>query len=308
MKDIFLASVLLYVKCVASERERNLVIILILGYFVIGLIFLILRFFYHILPKKSSHNNLIHAAKNDFANLYAYFKQIFLSNLKTLKFIIVIIAILTTLLMIPHQNDVIYIFEEALATIMFFLLAIVFLPPENPLHKGFPIEILGFVYSVVFMFYSAGSLVLDTFFMLDFKEGMWIFGDSVMLISYVVCMATLRRFMERDLSTIEITLLGMIMMTTLEFITYYGIGFFNGVKWDSYQGIEWYNSQEFESNIFGNVTAIINQGIYLSSQSQILERNSMEIWAYIILNGTDVLTVTVVLGYVLQKFFGNSLK
>ena len=108
------------------------------------------------------------------------------------------------------------------------------------------------------------------------------------------------RFMERDLATLEITFMGMIMMTALEFITYYGIGFFNGIKW--------YNPQEFEVNIFGDITNIINHGIYLASQSQILERSPMEIWGYIILNGTDILSVTVVLGYVVQKFFGISSK
>ena len=40
-------------------------------------------------------------------------------------------------------------------------------------------------------------------------------------------------------------------------------------------------------------------------QSQILERSAMEIWGYIILNGTDVLTITVVLGYLVQKFIEN---
>ena len=84
------------------------------------------------------------------------------------------------------------------------------------------------------------------------------------------------------------------MLSTLEFITYYGVGFFSG--------IERINSQAFETNIFGDITNIINQGIFIASQSQILERSAMEIWGYIILNGTDVLTITVVLGYLLQKF------
>ena len=55
----------------------------------------------------------------------------------------------------------------------------------------------------------------------------------------------------------------------------------------------------------GDVTTIINQGIYLASQSQILERSPIQIWGYIILNGTDGLTITAVLGYLVQKFFGN---
>ena len=59
------------------------------------------------------------------------------------------------------------------------------------------------------------------------------------------------------------------------------------------------------SNIFGDFTTIINQGIFIASQSQILERTPSEIWGYVILNGTDVLTITVVLGYLVQKFMGN---
>ena len=85
------------------------------------------------------------------------------------------------------------------------------------------------------------------------------------------------------------------MLTTLEFITYYGIGFFGG--------LQWYKPAVFdEEAIFGDIMSIINQGIFIASQSQILERSAMEIWGYIILNGTDVLTITVVLGYLLQKF------
>lgn len=56
------------------------------------------------------------------------------------------------------------------------------------------------------------------------------------------------------------------------------------------------------SDIFGDITGIINQGIFIASQSQILERTPTEIWRYVILNGTDVLTITAVLGYLVQKF------
>ena len=101
--------------------------------------------------------------------------------------------------------------------------------------------------------------------------------------------------MERNLSKEEIILLGMIMLTTLEFITYYGIGFFGGLKWYKHNISE-------DPTIFGDITSIINQGIFIASQSQILERSAMEVWGYIILNGTDVLTITVVLGYLVQKF------
>ena len=48
---------------------------LLLGYFIMGLIALVFRFFYHILPKKSSRKNLIQTVKNDFVNLYDYVKK-----------------------------------------------------------------------------------------------------------------------------------------------------------------------------------------------------------------------------------------
>jgi len=54
--------------------------------------------------------------------------------------------------------------------------------------------------------------------------------------------------------------------------------------------------------IFGSVTSVVNQGIYVASQSQILERTPMEILGNIILNGSDALTITAVLGYMAQKF------
>jgi hypothetical protein len=148
------------------------------------------------------------------------------------------------------------------------------------------------------MFYSAGSLVIEIFYTNDFfREEMWLCGYSVTIISYVVCIATLKGFMERKMSNEEIVLLGMMMMTTLEFITYYGIGFFSTAKN--------YNPKDYENSLFGNITYIINNGIYIASQSQILERNDMEVWGNIILNGTDVLTITAVLGYVMQKFMAK---
>jgi len=48
----------------------------ILGYFIMGLIFLILRFVYHILKKKHSPENLIQAIKTDFVNICAYAKKL----------------------------------------------------------------------------------------------------------------------------------------------------------------------------------------------------------------------------------------
>lgn len=275
-------------------------IILMLGYFLMGLIFLILRFFYHILPKKSFHDNIIHAVKADCVLLNNYIRQTILSNRKAFKIVAVTMIVLIILPNLPLQIEIEYVIEDFFGTILFLMLVIVFAPQEKPSRKGFPVEIFGFIYSIVFMYYSAGTLVFDMFYAIDsLKENMWMYGYSITVISYVLCIATLSRFMEHELSKQEIILLGMIIMTTLEFITYYGIGFFGGIKQHDY------DPQTFELdvfNIFGDITTIINQGIFIASQSQILERTPSEIWGYIILNGTDVLTITAVLGYLVQKF------
>ena len=274
--------------------------LLLLGYGLMGLIFLVLRFFYHILPKKNPRNNLIHAIKEDLIILYSYAKKIVVSNPTKFKFIAMFTVCLMILPITPLQIEIEYILEDFFSTLMFFLLVIVFAPKKNPAERGFPVEIFGFIYSIIFMYYSAGVLVFDVFYAIDsLKNDMWIYGYSITVISYVICIATLSRFMERDLSKQEIILLGMIMLTTLEFITYYGIGFFGGIKWYNYDPLTY----EFSLvEIFGDITSIINQGIFIASQSQILERTDSEIWGYIILNGTDVLTITVVLGYLVQKF------
>lgn len=275
-------------------------VILMLGYLLMGLIFPVLRFFYHILPKKRSRNNLVQAVKDDFVILYAYVKQIIVSNPQKFKTVAAIMICLVILPLTPIQIEIEYILEDFFAAIMFLLLVIVFAPQEDPSDEGFPVEIFGFIYSIVFMYYSAGVLVFDIFYALDsLNEDMWIYGYSITVISYVICIATLSRFMERKLSKLEIILLGMIMMTTLEFITYYGIGFFGGMRWHDYDPLTYEMSL---TNIFGDITTIINQGIFIASQSQILERSAVEIWGYVILNGTDVLTITAVLGYLVQKF------
>ena len=275
-------------------------VVLTLGYFLMGLIFLILRFFYHILPKKGSRNNLVRSVRDDFVILYAYVKQIVVSNPKKIEFIVVIMVCLIILPLTPLQLEIEFVAEDFLSLIMFFVLVVIFAPKEDPTERGFPVEIFGFIYSIIFMYYSAGVLVFDVFYAIDsLREDTWIYGYSITVISYVLCIATLSRFMERELSKQEIILLGMIMLTTLEFITYYGIGFFGGMKWYDYDPLAY----EFNIlNIFGDITTIINQGIFIASQSQILERTPSEIWGYIILNGTDVLTITVVLGYLVQKF------
>ena len=260
-----------------------------------GLAFLVLRFFYHIFPKKNSPDSLIQAVQNDIATLCAYVQQIISSNPKKFEMLVVIVALLLVFVWIPPQNTLMDIIEDVLSLSMFSILLVVFAPQENPSHKKFPVEVFGFIYSIMFTFYSAGTLVFDLFYMNNFfRADMWLVGYIVTVISYITCIATLRRFVERELSKEEIIFLGMMMLTTLEFITYYGVGFFSG--------IEKINSQAFETNLFGDITNIINHGIFIASQSQILERSAMEIWGYIILNGTDVLTITVVLGYLLQKF------
>ena len=269
-------------------------IVFVLGYFVMGLMFLAWQFFYHVW----SRNNLIPALKNNFAELYAYNREIILSNPIKIKIITVIIACFIISTLIPLEIEIVNLLDCALSTIIYFFMAIIYAPQKNPSSKEFPIEIFGFIYSIMLMYYSAGEFVIDFFETNNyFNEDMWIYGYSVILVSYVICIATLSNFMERNLSRLEIIFVGMIMMTVLEFMTYYGVGFCGGM--------EYYDPQIFENSILEGIMAIINQGIFLASQSSILERSTKEICGYIILNGTDVLTVTAVLGYVLQKFMGN---
>ena len=275
-------------------------IILVFGYCVMGLIFLVARFFYHVLRKKNLHQNLLHVVRNDVVILYDYIKQTILSYPRIFNFVAVIMVCLVILPMMPIRIEIGYMIEDFFSMTMFFLLVVVFAPQENQYDKGFPVEIFGFIYSIIFMYYSAGSFVFDIFYAIDsLKDGMWIYGFIVTMVSYVICIATISRFMERKLSKQEIIILGMIMLTTLEFIMYYGIGFFGGMKWHGYDPATYEISI---LNIFGDVTSIINQGIFIASQSEILERSASDIWGYIILNGTDVLTITVVLGYLVQKF------
>ena len=269
-------------------------ILFVLGYFAMGLIYLVLRLFYHVLSKK----NLISALKNDFAELYTYDREIIMSNPIKIKIIVVIIACVIISTQMPLEIEIISLFDCALSSIVYFFMVIIYAPQKNPSSKEFPIEIFGFIYSIVLMYYSAGEFVIEFFETNNsFNEDMWIYGYSVILVSYVICIATLSNFMERNLSRLEIIFVGMIMMTILEFMTYYGVGFCGGM--------EYYDPQIFENSILEGIMTIINQGIFIASQSQILERSTKEICGYIILNGTDVLTVTAVLGYVLQRFMEN---
>ena len=269
-------------------------IIFLLGYFVMWLLFLVWRLFYHVYSK----NNLIPALKNDFTELYAYGREIILDNPIKFKIIAAIIACAIISTLMPLEIEIIYLLDCALSAIIYFLMVIIYAPQKNPSSKEFPVEIFGFIYSIVLMYACAGEVVVEFFATGDsFNADMWIYGYCVVLISYVICIATLSNFMERNLSRLEIIFVGMIMMTVLEFMTYYGVGFCGGM--------EAYDPQIFENSILEGIMTIINQGIFIASQSQILERSAKEICGYIILNGTDVLTVTAVLGYVLQKFMEN---
>lgn len=266
-------------------------IIFVLGYFVMGMIFLIWCLFYHVLNK----NKLIPALRNDLVNLYAYGRETILFNPIKFKIIAIIIAIFIILAMMPIENEIIDLVDCVLSAIIYFIMVIIYAPQENPSNKEFPVEIFGFIYSIILMYSSAGEFVIDFFETNNsFNENTWIYGYIVVLISYVICIATLSNFMDRNLTRLEIIFVGMIMMSVLEFMTYYGIGFCGGM--------ESYDPKIFANSILEGIMTIINQGIFIASQSQILERSTKEICGYIILNGTDVLTVTAVLGYVLQKF------
>ena len=174
-----------------------------LGFFLLMLIVFILNFFYRILPNKGVH-------KQVFLNFYDYFNQIILSNIKSLKIVLVITAILSVRLLFPFQNYVTYIIDDILYLADYFLLVMVFSPQKNSSRIGFPFEIFGFIYFVIFMFYSAGLLVFDIFYNVEFlRENMWIYGYGITIISYIICIATLRGFMERKLVPEEIVFLGM---------------------------------------------------------------------------------------------------
>lgn len=259
-----------------------------------GLMFLVWRLFCHILNKKK----LLPALRDDLANLYAYDREIIVSNPIKIKIIVVIIACFIISLMMPIEEEIISLLDCGLSTIIYFLMVVIYAPHEDPTNKEFPVEIFGFIYSIVLMYCSAGEFVIDFFETNNsFNENTWICGYIVVLISYVICIATLSNFMERNLTRREIIFVGMIMMSVLEFMTYYGIGFCGGM--------ESYDPKISENSILEGIMTIINQGIFIASQSQILERSTKEICGYIILNGTDVLTITAVLGYVLQKFMGK---
>ena len=137
-------------------------IILTSGYFAMGIAFLILRVFYYIFY---STENVFSGIKNDFKNLYDYAKR----KSKKLKAVIVIAAVMIVISISPYSNDITVMrIEDVFSFALFFLLANIFLPSKNPEQKNFPFEIFGFIYSVIFMFFSAGTLVYKTFYLNEF--------------------------------------------------------------------------------------------------------------------------------------------
>ena len=144
-----------------------------------GLIFLIVRFFYH-LTKTRSPDNLVRAMRGDWINLYDYAKQIVVSNPKKAKIVAVIMVCLIILLIMPFRIEIEYSTEECfLGTIMFTMFLIVFTPKDDPSNTGFPVEIFGFIYSVFFMFYSASNFVIDIFYANEaLRDDMWISDTS----------------------------------------------------------------------------------------------------------------------------------
>lgn len=268
-------------------------IVYLLGYFFMCIIFIFCRFFYHLISNK----NIISAVKNDFINVFDYSKQIIVSNPIKIKIIAIIAIFLIVMSFSPISYQNFVILDDFLSTIIYFVAVIIFLPNKN--FKKFPVEIFGFIYSIMLMYGGAGEFLVAIFLDYDFfGENIWIYGYIIVLTSYFICIATLSKFFEHDLNRIEIIFIGMIMMIILEFMTYYGIGFFSA--------IQVYDIKNFNFDILEWVATVINHGIFIASQSQILERETREILGYIILNGTDALTITAVLGYLLQKIMSSN--
>ena len=102
-------------------------IIFLLGYFVMGLIFLVWRVFYHALNKKK----LLPALRSDLANLYAYDREIIISNPIKIKIIGAIIVIFIILTMMPIQIEIIDLCDCILSSIVYFLMVIIYAPQKK---------------------------------------------------------------------------------------------------------------------------------------------------------------------------------
>ena len=116
-----------------------MLILLVLGYVLMGLIFLISRLVYRVFTKNLSQGNIISAIRGDWINLYDYAKQIVVSNPKKAKIVAVIMVCLIILLMMPFRIELGYETEECfLGTIMFTMFVMVFTPKDDPSNTGFP--------------------------------------------------------------------------------------------------------------------------------------------------------------------------
>ena len=62
--------------------HQAMIILLTLGYVLMGLIFLIFRLVYHVFTKNLSQDNIVSAIREDCISLYDYAKQIVVSNPK----------------------------------------------------------------------------------------------------------------------------------------------------------------------------------------------------------------------------------
>ena len=183
---------------------------------VTGILCLVFRFFNHVLPQKRLHHNIFQVLKNDMPVVYACAKEFISSHRKLVKIVFIIVAADIILSIFTIPVEIMDSIDDILMAILFCLLVIIFAPQEGSNQKGFPYEVFGFTYSVILMFYWLGSSVVDIFYLNPFlSEEMWRYGYGITLISYVVCIATLGRFMDRDLSKLEIVFLGMIMPTSI---------------------------------------------------------------------------------------------
>lgn len=66
--------------------------------------------------------------------------------------------------LISYKVEIKSVIYDALDMVMYLLLVIVFAPKEDATQKRFPVEIFGFTYAVILMFYSAGAVVFDVFY------------------------------------------------------------------------------------------------------------------------------------------------
>ena len=83
--------------------HQAMLILLTLGYVLMGLIFLLIRLFHHILPRNRSQDNPLQAIRGDLTILYDYAKQIVVSNPKKAKVVAAIMVCLIILYM-QHMN------------------------------------------------------------------------------------------------------------------------------------------------------------------------------------------------------------